>query len=213
MDIKQVGLGVSELRRWDLPTLQDWRANVRGRNQEGFLEEGGYPTCNPYEVDPDMPPRPLHAGGWLHGARGGRGGPEAGAHQGRETRAQLHDGHSTHQAGKDASPVTATSPPGPQGQTLLTFCTRAHGSFRAACVCPACAGLCHHVNTLTLCTGVHFCAQSQPSHGPLGRRQGFVVRQPDATYKPDALSRSASLCLCFLTYKMREIPACVDSLS
>lgn len=93
------------------------------------------------------------------------------------------------------------------------FCTRAHGSCRAACVCPDCPGLCHHVNTLKLCTDVHFCAQSQPSHGPLSKSQGFVVRRPDAVYKPDELSRSASLCLRFLTYKMREILACVDPLS
>ena len=61
------------------------------------------------------PPHLLHVGGWLHGTRGGRGGPEAGADQGRETRAQLHDGHSAHQAGKDTSPIMAISPPGPQG--------------------------------------------------------------------------------------------------
>ena len=39
------------------------------------------------------------AGCGLHGAAGGGGVAEAGADQGGETRAQLHDGHTAHQAG------------------------------------------------------------------------------------------------------------------
>lgn len=43
---------------------------------------------------------PHPTGSRLHCPRGGRGGQEVGAHQGRETRAQLHDGHAAHQAGE-----------------------------------------------------------------------------------------------------------------
>lgn len=53
-------------------------------------------------------PRPCccpPAGCWLHCPRGGRGGPEAGTHQSREARPQLHDGHAAHQTGK-APPST-----------------------------------------------------------------------------------------------------------
>ena len=39
------------------------------------------------------------AGCGLHGAAGGGGVAEAGADQGGETRAQLHDGHSAYQEG------------------------------------------------------------------------------------------------------------------
>ncbi|CAN0361496.1 unnamed protein product, partial [Lampetra planeri] len=42
-----------------------------------------------------------HHGRWLHGARRGRSRPQAGAHQGGEARAQLHDGHAAHQAGEE----------------------------------------------------------------------------------------------------------------
>lgn len=82
--------------------------------------------------DADVPFPSPHAGGWLHGARGGRSGPETGAHQSREACAQLHDGYAAHQAGKDASPHHSYPLPVIKGRPSSPyFCThQAH-----SCVC------------------------------------------------------------------------------
>ena len=145
-----------------------------------------------------MPPHLLPAGGWLHGTRSGCGGPEAGAHQGRETRAQLHDGHSAHQAGTDTSPsrpclllvLQAGSPHlasarAPLGLTLLPVCAQRALSCTTVCRVVAVATAVHRLSV-----DCH-----SPAAGRSTRGRGIITRQPGAAYQLYDLSGWVSLCV------------------
>lgn len=131
-----------------------------GGNQAGFLEEGGCPICDPYGMDPDV-----RLALFIQGAGCTALVVAVVARKLELTKAEKHvhnfmmDTQLTKRV-RTPAPITATSPPGHQGQTLPT-------SLLTYGMCPASPGLCYCENTHESCTETWRWTQvstSVPSH-------------------------------------------------